>query len=229
MDGAGLRDRAQGARSATPPLAVLQVDRDQVSEWVWIRASNIVMDSVRLWVGQDREDLGAYSGDPLLKAPFLGLSNQHFQLMMKRRFENGALGLFVTDHHSTNGVFIQRNGEGTSDQLTKGKSTRINDGDRLILKVQEAAGAALNDLVFIRDFAGDQLVELRVGRACLASMHPWPRRRRRRRRPPRLLLLLLWESSHSPQPHLGLFVKVFVVLVVLASVLVFVLFLGLMF
>ena len=55
MDGAGLRDRAQGARSATPPLAVLQVDRDQVSEWVWIRASNIVMDSVRLWVGQDRE------------------------------------------------------------------------------------------------------------------------------------------------------------------------------
>ena len=149
MDGAGLRDRAQGARSATPPLAVLQVDRDQVSEWVWIRASNIVMDSVRLWVGQDREDLGAYSGDPLVKAPFLGLSNQHFQLMMKRRFEDGALGLFVTDHHSTNGVFIQRNGEGTTDQLTKGKSTRINDGDRLILKVQEAAGAALNDLVFI--------------------------------------------------------------------------------
>jgi hypothetical protein len=67
-------------------------------------------------------NLGAYSGDPLVKAPFLGLSNQHFQLMMKRRFENGALGLFVTDHHSTNGVFIQRNGEGTSDQLTKGKS-----------------------------------------------------------------------------------------------------------
>ena len=122
MDGAGLRDRAQGARSATPPLAVLQVDRDQVSEWVWIRASNIVMNSVRLWVGEDREDLGAYSGDPLVKAPFLGLSNQHFQLMMKRRFEDGALGLFVTDHHSTNGVFIQRNGEGTSDQLTKGKS-----------------------------------------------------------------------------------------------------------